>query len=103
MIRRPPRSTRTYTLFPYTALFRSPSCGERSLLAKARCDRQARSHAPDYIGQDPCRRGRSRWGHNDGAVLEALNGCDTNMRSEEQTSEIQTLMRNSYDFLCSNK
>src|SRR3546814_11229102 len=36
MIRRPPRSTRTYTLFPYTTLFRSLSGGERQMVAMGR-------------------------------------------------------------------
>src|SRR3546814_6643218 len=40
MLRRPPRSTRTYTLFPYTTLFRSPPAGESNRLELARQDLQ---------------------------------------------------------------
>src|SRR3546814_14048433 len=81
MIRRPPRSTRTDTLFPYTTLFRSEPradhvCGDRDrpdrLLARSRND-GARS-----------RSGRSR-------------------RSEEHTSELHSLMRNSYAVFCLKK
>src|SRR3546814_2720920 len=77
MIRRPPRSTRTDTLFPYTTLFRSNprrargagSCARRS----ARPDRDGHPAAP-YI-----------------------------RRSEEHTSELQSLMRISYAVFCLKK
>src|SRR3546814_5041968 len=67
MIRRPPRSTRTDTLFPYTTLFRSCAC--RS------------------AGAQPRRRIPVRRDHPDGRVPD---------RSEEHTSELQSLMRISY-------
>src|SRR3546814_14411973 len=72
MIRRPPRSTRTDTLFPYTTLFRSG----RGDLEKG--DRPA--------GIDP---------------LAALQQRD--QRSEEHTSELQSLMRISYAVFCLKK
>src|SRR3546814_2419796 len=76
MIRRPPRSTRTDTLFPYTTLFRS-----RWALA-IRLVRQRRM---------PSRRsGRVR-------------SCSTCRRSEEHTSELQSLMRISYAVFCLKK
>src|SRR3546814_7745651 len=71
MIRRPPRSTRTDTLFPYTTLF-------RSALQSRRRDRPTRPWAAD--------RGR---GHS--------------WRSEEHTSELQSLMRISYAVFCLQK
>src|SRR3546814_2036559 len=71
MIRRPPRSTRTDTLFPYTTLFRS---GRGQL------------HP-----QDP--RGDPRQAHRGGA----------DQRSEEHTSELQSLMRISYAVFCLKK
>src|SRR3546814_10433395 len=73
MIRRPPRSTRTDTLFPYTTLFRSPD--------RHRClDRWATRHAR-------CR-----------ALF-----LDQAFRSEEHTSELQSLMRISYAVFCLKK
>src|SRR3546814_9077412 len=74
MIRRPPRSTRTDTLFPYTTLFRS---------------RRRRRH------DRPCRRHRRcRW--------RAGRGYPRR-RSEEHTSELQSLMRISYAVFCLKK
>src|SRR3546814_1788320 len=81
MIRRPPRSTRTDTLFPYTTLFRSPP---RHLRAPHDRDPEAdrpREHLPDH------RR-----------VLHAVRA-----RSEEHTSELQSLMRISYAVFCLKK
>src|SRR3546814_2673566 len=93
MIRRPPRSTRTDTLFPYTTLFRSlgdrhgrhaGARGEEPALqhprrrAVARAERQPRrppAHPPHLLGG----------------------------RSEEHTSELQSLMRISYAVFCLKK
>src|SRR3546814_1211574 len=75
MIRRPPRSTRTDTLFPYTTLFRSNA--DRHSAVAARRTRAA------Y-------RGRRR------AILRGS-------RSEEHTSELQSLMRISYAVFCLKK
>src|SRR3546814_4374803 len=87
MIRRPPRSTRTHTLFPYTTLFRSPAkLAGRLFCARptvARPERQ-RFHASR----------RAPAGHRPGA------GGD---RSEEHTSELQSLMRISYAVFCLKK
>src|SRR3546814_7717248 len=88
MIRRPPRSTRTDTLFPYTTLFRSP--GDRSgHLAHGRehgTRNRRRDGLPPAAGGGPPRRG---------------TGCDD--RSEEHTSELQSLMRISYAVFCLKK
>src|SRR3546814_5546959 len=86
MIRRPPRSTRTDTLFPYTTLFRSErcrSCRGRDRPVAAEC--QPFSLAPLLIARvAPINAGMS-------------NGNDgTTVRSEEHTSELQSLMRISY-------
>src|SRR3546814_11462288 len=78
MILRPPRSTRTDTLFPYTTLFRSPRIPQGS-----RADPAAAG------GQ-----GRGFPGHN----REYRAG-----RSEEHTSELQSLMRISYAVFCLKK
>src|SRR3546814_11730581 len=79
IIRRPPRSTRTDTLFPYTTLFRSGAGGnvladgdDRTPLGKTRTQRVI--------------------------LLQPLT-----QRSEEHTSELQSLMRNSYAVFCLKK
>src|SRR3546814_12437971 len=79
MIRRPPRSTRTDTLFPYTTLFRSEARRRR---ARRRCAFGPSGHGPP----DQVRLGRR----------EAR-------RSEEHTSELQSLMRISYAVFCLKK
>src|SRR3546814_9848050 len=81
MIRRPPRSTRTYTLFPYTTLFRSSSAG--------------RGYAPPPTSQHA---GRVQPQDHAGAT-----GHETDRRSEEHTSELQSLMRISYAVFCLKK
>src|SRR3546814_2205662 len=74
MIRRPPRSTRTDTLFPYTTLFRSiPAGGGQTQQQQRRLD--LRQHA----------------------LIKAVR------RSEEHTSELQSLMRISYVVFCLKK
>src|SRR3546814_1708549 len=92
MIRRPPRSTRTYTLFPYTTLFRSALIFERDLRAAQGIDTWLR---PSGHRKDPVRRPRRQ----DDRV-EAMLGDD---RSEEHTSELQSLMRISYAVFCLKK
>src|SRR3546814_5068113 len=83
MIRRPPRSTRTDTLFPYTTLFRS--------VAVARDDDVARY--VDIVDEARLRKGN---------VL-AGQVIDVQPRSEEHTSELQSLMRISYAVFCLQK
>src|SRR3546814_7521405 len=102
MVRRPPRSTRTDTLFPYTPLFRSGIAvgehGDPDVLARAR--RQGDGAAHDLIGLagvDPeADRQLDRFVEAGGA--EALH-----QRSEEHTSELQSLMRISYAVFCLKK
>src|SRR3546814_15257453 len=75
MIRRPPRSTRTDTLFPYTTLFRSVfrfDGQERGIHAASSQQHDDRHHLADGLGP----------------------------RSEEHTSELQSLMRISYAVFC---
>src|SRR3546814_19298983 len=87
MIRRPPRSTRTDTLFPYTALFRSRRPGRRQ-----RTGRGGRPPAPG--GEGPPRAAVVRRGR--------PPPC-RRRRSEEHTSELQSLMRISYAVFCLKK
>src|SRR3546814_1916968 len=90
MIRRPPRSTRTDTLFPYTTLFRSdPQPGHP---ARGRPARPRGGSVPDSSGRR-CRGYRARL---------HLHECRAR-RSEEHTSELQSLMRISYAVFCLKK
>src|SRR3546814_15506795 len=88
MIRRPPRSTRTDTLFPYTTLFRSPFHRYRSLKGCA----PPRSIIHDGAGLHTALRVQRR----------SVAGVDRD-RSEEHTSELQSLMRISYAVFCLKK
>src|SRR3546814_5874367 len=111
MLRRPPRSTRTDPLFPYTTLFRSaagmqgdwrmrgvqlvPSIGSQHILAAVR-RLDAESFAQLIAGVDQC--------------FVPLKACQCRAvsgqmpaRSEEHTSELQSLMRISYAVFCLKK
>src|SRR3546814_7169770 len=89
MIRRPPRSTRTDTLFPYTTLFRSRHFVESDTLGFGKDDRD----------NDELK------GHRGGEDDEGRAGRpgDEHRRSEEHTSELQSLMRISYAVFCLKK
>src|SRR3546814_2627689 len=90
MIRRPPRSTRTDTLFPYTTLFRSD--GRVGVLLGALDGIQ-----PIAVGLGAQRRLVAV-----GPCVEAVAGLHA-ARSEEHTSELQSLMRISYAVFCLKK
>src|SRR3546814_1801407 len=125
MIRRPPRSTRTDTLFPYTTLFRSIECADRtprrpiaadSIVEMQLLDRETGSNgrrrlcgirlAPEgkklVMRIGPVHRGqRGTRGADQPDVISTAVGGDDEVseqagRSEENTSELQSLMRNSY-------
>src|SRR3546814_7686492 len=94
MIRRPPRSTRTDTLFPYPTLF-------RSALSRCRTDRN-RLRADGYLSafdQFLMAPLDGLWRH-PGADRAGQEGV---RRSEEHTSELQSLMRISYAVFCLTK
>src|SRR3546814_4361638 len=104
MIRRPPRSTRTDTLFPYTTLFRSArSCRSRTALA-APAARWGREVQPGLrVAFGPLRpRDRAHRAHGDDHAgdLRWIAGAHRLARSEEHTSELQSLMRISYAVFC---
>src|SRR3546814_5422819 len=135
MIRRPPRSTRTDTLFPYTTLFRSTwrrqSCFrdfDERLLVLRDCigchDQERRPHRPSLeprrsrkqFHSERISRSRSfqspAWGGGlttSWRPLAARCGVARSIaraasaRSEEHTSELQSLMRSSYDVFCLKK
>src|SRR3546814_7737948 len=100
MIRRPPRSTRTDTLFPYTTLFRSNQ--DLSPVDGLRCRRYPRSplcHCESGADQRRTRRGVR---HDAGDQSCPWRIPDAR-RSEEHTSELQSLMRISYAVFCLKK
>src|SRR3546814_5396291 len=102
MIRLPPRSTRSDTLFPYTTLVRSPHV--------------RRHHSAFHLCAAPAPHWRSLPGAQNQShfglkivsriICRQLNinqRASTGLRSEEHTSELQSLMRNSYAVFCLKK
>src|SRR3546814_6322365 len=118
MIRRPPRFTRTDTLFPYTTLFRSrpdtvryprPARSARRYVGRSLCQRRWRQDLGFPVARERFRRAGKPRGEegrplrhglwlSPHAVGNALPG-----RSEEHTSELQSLMRISYAVFCLKK
>src|SRR3546814_5728767 len=111
MIRRPPRSTRTDTLFPYTTLFRSrrrphPRSGHSIQCSSATADLELaeRLHWPQLqfrsrTARSPERKETmARWEYRHWSEALAAHP-----RSEEHTSELQSLMRISYAVFCLKK
>src|SRR3546814_7167457 len=96
MILRPPRATRTYTLFPYTTLFRSTSVStHRPTFRRSQTlSRQSLVRAA-FDG--------SRKSINTSPPLDSCTMMVTEGRSEEHTSELQSLMRISYAVFCLKK
>src|SRR3546814_6857978 len=91
MLRRPPRSTRTDTLFPYTTLFRSALLPTEGL---------ARARALEWLALQLCCKDwrQSEVGCRSAPIRRLLRN-----RSEEHTSELQSLMRISYAVFCLKK
>src|SRR3546814_4695816 len=98
MIRRPPRSTRTDTLFPYTTLFRSrPSSASRA-------SRRSPAWWPSWASPNRCCCSRCTSSSSRGsAARSAATRTRAFLRSEEHTSELQSLMRISYAVFCLKK
>src|SRR3546814_959293 len=105
MLRRPPRSTRTDTLFPYTTLFRSPHERDGGLMART---------LEDLLDIHAIHELKHRYLRClDQKAWEELESCFTAdatasygggaIRSEEHTSELQSLMRISYAVFCLKK
>src|SRR3546814_3995230 len=120
MIRRPPISTRTDTLFPYTTLFRAALSAEIARLRNERIGADELAAAKnglfgDALSARETARGRA-WELGGGAALtgdahladerlaavRAMTPADV-QRSEEHTSELQSLMRISYAVFCLKK
>src|SRR3546814_959196 len=105
MIRRPPRSTRTDTLFPYTTLFRSPVVRGLSLHHPCRCLWPVGRKAVVRSGQGgrPLAQGRRAAQFGRQRTDEEEQDHRRRGRSEEHTSELQSLMRISYAVFCLKK
>src|SRR3546814_7028762 len=115
MLRRPPGSTRTDTLFPYTTLFRSPDQRDGAPIVVGRertgvdvgvvedagLDRHLRQHGDAEPVVDHLHQGVERGAHHPGAG--AQFGPVARGKSEEHTSELQSLMRISYAVFCLKK
>src|SRR3546814_2559926 len=113
MIRRPPISTRTDTLFPYTTLFRSGSATElaplvgRASAAITPAGLPSHSFTPStfgcvespYPGRGSATENLPCWGDR----WPVISGALSLHRSEEHTSELQSLMRISYAVFCLKK
>src|SRR3546814_9691719 len=101
MIRRPPRSTRTDTLFPYTTLFRSGGADEDATAEKVN---KKGTDALDAYCVNLNKKARA--GKIDpliGRADEIERTIQILCRSEEHTSELQSLMRISYAVFCLKK
>src|SRR3546814_2494203 len=111
MYRQPPSTTRTAPLFPYTTLFRSPDprAARRAASVRFLASAQQREEFGDvdvaaFVGEDAEHRTRARhdlahhWGRGP-----ARGALARTIRSEEHTSELQSLMRISYAVFCLKK
>src|SRR3546814_4418002 len=122
MIRRPPKSTSTYTLFPYTTLFRSPIVETYESLdvvetfggVQIRFENESKADLSIVLMADTAGTGTMEPVYTLYTAapegLFAVRGFDTLgtefqafVRSEEHTSELQSLMRNSYAVFCLKK
>src|SRR3546814_1762200 len=111
MIRRPPRSTRTDTLFPYTTLFRAGGIVPVDLSGIEHVTVRVQHADPvggqvtgifAYLGQDVL--AQNRWRYGPGRVEgDPIDLRTKARRSEEHTSELQSLMRISYAVFCLKK
>src|SRR3546814_4398652 len=109
MIRRPPRSTRTDTLFPYTTLFRSSAgialpaavaAGSGGCIVRRR--RRGGAFGARLLGRSGgLGEGRLGQGHEQRGIQRSTD--HRFFRSEEHTSELQSLMRISYAVFCLKK
>src|SRR3546814_11102547 len=98
MIRRPPRSTRTDTLFPYTTLFRSNQAAQNE-------DKEP-VYPEQYVNnyRDNWKTDRDRFPNTDwNDVMYKMAVQQNHFRSEEHTSELHSLMRISYAVFCLKK
>src|SRR3546814_3695746 len=96
MIRRPPRSTRTDTLFPYTTLFRSSHPLLREAAQRGQAVLRHGRHLAREFPAEELHAGLL-------SPRQLLRPAGAAVRSEEHTSELQSLMRISYAVFCLKK
>src|SRR3546814_4443392 len=109
MIRRPPKSTSTYTLFPYTTLFRSPIVETYESLdvvetfggVQIRFENESKADLSIVLMADTAGTGTMEPVYT--LYTAAPEGLFAVRRSEEHTSELQSLMRISYAVFCLKK
>src|SRR3546814_3134624 len=100
MTRRTPRSTRTDTPFPYTTLFRS-LMNSHACLQPLKGSQSLASHPEDHVWLSASA-GTGKTHVLTARVFRLLLRPDVSPRSEEHTSELQSLMRSSYAVFCLN-
>src|SRR3546814_6343482 len=100
MIRLPPRSTRTDTLFPYTTLFRSRLVASRRVLTHGLISPTQGRQNLENMERQVAELKVSAW---KGYTGELLGSTPPQTRSEEHTSELKSLMRISYAVFCLKK
>src|SRR3546814_5911463 len=107
MIRRPPRSTRTDTLFPYTTLFRSAPAAPAAVAVESAADHPGAVKSPMVGTVYPSAEPGAAPFIAEGTQVQAgdtlLLVDAMKVRSEEHTSELQSLMRISYAVFCLKK
>src|SRR3546814_8224705 len=103
MIRRPPRSTRTDTLFPYSTLVRSRAQGDPGKVRHVARRRPRQGQGPDVPDRPPRRLQRPDAGRRPGRMRDGNAGRRRADRPEEHTYELHELMRTSYAVFCFTK
>src|SRR3546814_4747228 len=105
MIRRPPRSTRTDTLFPSTTLFRSSQRARVATAPEQLARDESWSSATMIISQSSSEEALAAEDRELDDLLQHVQSLNTHARhrSEEHTSELQSLMRISYAVFCLKK
>src|SRR3546814_5568807 len=104
MLRRPPRSTRTDTLFPYTTLFRSSSEPDPALFPASLARRVVLPHLQQVAARPHSRHPSIDIGFRGACPHVSVRSSPGGFhRSEEHTSELQSLMRISYAVFCLKK
>src|SRR3546814_6368746 len=106
MIRPPPIATRTYTLFPYTTLVRSAAGCGAAALSRRRSVRPGQPHRARWRPRRTAQRADGSPEPASGRCCDARRGdpgAGAVGRSEEHTSELQSLMRISYAVFCLKK
>src|SRR3546814_1174371 len=106
MKRRPPRDTRTDTLFPYTTLFRSiviknKNTGEIEDWFQAKTG--SHHHVSRQLNEEKYNGNKFVVNSENADLAQNNDNVSTTIRSEEHTSELQSLMRISYAVFCLNK